>query len=183
MRIVTSWLRRGSSQRYLLPTGLIVLALWLISLSIESWTYWHRVVDQLTRATLVTTRNEKVTPAPINFQNIATIFGAVPAEFDSSPVGEPLRLLASLQGNQSDQSRALIQYADTRAFYSTGDRLPDGSRIEHIGKHKVALVRAGREHNLLLPGRELRLLRLQKAPSEIPAHQSTTLLQAIESPQ
>ncbi|PFG25141.1 general secretion pathway protein C [Pseudomonas lurida] len=181
MNMTVSWRPRGSAQRYLLPAGLVALSLWLTSLSVESWTYVHRVAGQSLADTLATTPVEKVLPAPLDDQNIAKAFGAVSVEFDSSPVSEPLKLLASMQGNQPEQSRALIQYADTAAFYSPGDRLPDGARLKSIGNHEIVVMRAGREHYLLLPGRELRLLKPQGTLLKIAARKSTTLLQAIEN--
>ena len=181
MNTTVSWRPRGSAQRYLLLAGLVALSLWLISLSVESWAYWQKVAGQPLPDIQAITRAEKVLPAPLDDHNIAKAFGAVPVEFDSSPASEPLKLLASLLGNQPEQSRALIQYADTRAFYSPGNRLPDGARLKSIGSHKVVVVRAGREHDLLLPGRELRLLKPQGTLLNIAARKSTILLQAIES--
>lgn len=137
---------------YSRPRRLVALSLWLTSLSVESWTYVHWVEGQSLADTLAITQAEKVLPARLDDHNIAKAFGAVPVEFDSLPVSELLKLLASVQGNQPEQSRALIQYAETRAYYSPGDCLSDGARLKSISSHKVVVVRAGREYNLLLPG-------------------------------
>lgn len=181
MNTIAPWHPSGSAYRYLLPAGLVALSLWLTSLSVESWTYWHLVTNQLVAETPTTTQVEKILPPLFDDRNIAKAFGAVPVEVDSSPAREPLKLLASLSGNQAEQSRALIRLADNAAFYSPGDRLPDGARLKTIESHKVVVVRAGREYNLLLPGRELYLLRPQGMPIKNATRKSTTLLQAIEN--
>ncbi|WDH21865.1 type II secretion system protein N [Pseudomonas chlororaphis] len=177
MKTLLSWHPRGTGQRYLLPASLVALGLWLSWLGLDSWSYRQVVAGQ----PVPSASAEQRLPAPLDDRNIARVFGAVPVEFDSAQASLPLVLLASLLGNQPEQSRALIQYADSRAFYSPGERLPDGTLLKSVSADQVVVLRNGREQNLLLPGRQLRLLSPQTTPPEVADRKATALLRAIEN--
>ncbi|WDG82234.1 type II secretion system protein N [Pseudomonas chlororaphis] len=181
MKTMFPWRPRGSGQRYLLPVSLVALGLWLTWLSLDSWTYRQVLAGQPVPSAAPSASAEKRLPAPLDDHNIARVFGAVPVEFDSAQASLPLVLLASLLGNQPEQSRALIQYADSRAFYSPGERLPDGTLLKSISADQVVVLRNGREQNLLLPGRQMRLLSPQTTPPEVADRKATALLRAIEN--
>ncbi|WP_440787063.1 type II secretion system protein N [Pseudomonas sp. 22526] len=181
MKTMFPWRPRGSGQRYLLPASLVALGLWLTWLGLDSWTYRQVLAGQPVPAAVPSASAEKLLPTPLDERNIARVFGAVPVEFDSAQASLPLVLLASLLGNQPEQSRALIQYADSRAFYSPGERLPDGTLLKSVSADQVVVLRNGREQNLLLPGRQMRLLSPQTTPPAVADQKATALLQAIEN--
>ena len=181
MKRMLSWPPRGLGQRCLLPASLIALGLWLAWLGLDNWTYRQVVAGQPVPAVVPSASAEKLLPAPLDDRNIARVFGAVPVEFDSAQASLPLVLLASLLGNQPEQSRALIQHADSQAFYSPGARLPDVSLLKSVSADQVVVLRNGREQNLLLPGRQMRLLSPQTTPTEVAEPKTTALLQAIEN--
>ncbi|SDZ65517.1 type II secretion system protein N [Pseudomonas sp. NFIX28] len=182
MKNLSSWRPRGLGQRGLLPASLVALGLWLAWLGLDSWTYRQVVAGQPLPTAVPNISAEKLLPAPLDDRNIARVFGAVPVEFDSAQASLPLVLVASLLGSQPGQSRALIQYADSRAFYSPGDRLPDGTLLKSVSADQVVVLRNGREQHLLLPGRQLRLLSPQTTPAQVADPKATALLQAIENP-
>lgn len=181
MKTTFSWRPHWPGQRCLLPASLLALGAWLVWLGLDSWTYRQVVAGQPVPSAMPAASAEKLLPAPLDERNIAKVFGAVPVEFDDSQASLPLILLASLEGSQPEQSRALIQYADNRAFYSPGTRLPDGSLLKSVSADQVVVLRNGREQNLLLPGRQTRLLSPQTTPTEVADPQPTALLQAIEN--
>ncbi|PWY39807.1 MULTISPECIES: type II secretion system protein N [Pseudomonas] len=181
MKTLLSWRPRWLGQCCLLPASLVALGLWLAWLGLDSWTYRQVLAGQPVPAAVPSASAEKLLPAPLDDHNIARVFGAVPVEFDSAQASLPLVLLASLLGNQPEQSRALIQHADSRAFYSPGERLPDGTLLKSVSADQVVVLRNGREQNLLLPGRQMHLLSPQTPPPEVADRKATALLQAIEN--
>ncbi len=180
MNAIFSMWRRWPRQHCLLPVSLIALCLWLTWLGLNSWTYQQTATGQLA-PTAVPLSTAKRLPAPLDNHSIARVFGALPIELDSSQSSHPLILLASLLGNQPEQSRALIQHTNSRAFYSQGERLPDSSLLKSVSADQVVIVRNGREQNLLLPRRPMRLLSPQATPPEVVDRNATTLLHAIEN--
>ncbi|MGE7957942.1 type II secretion system protein N [Pseudomonas sp. NPDC089530] len=181
MKTIFSWRPRWPGQRCLLPVSLIALGVWLTWLGFDSWAYQQVMAGRPVPGAVPTVSAEKLLPTPLDERNIAKVFGAVPVEFDDSQASLPLILLASLQGSQPEQSRALIQYADSRSFYSPGTRLPDGSLLKSVSADQVVVLRNGREQTLLLPGRQLHLLNPQTTPTEVADPKPTALLQAIEN--
>lgn len=181
MKTLLAWRPRWPGPRCLLPASLIALGVWLAWLGFDSWAYRQVIAGRPVPSAVPTVSAEKLRPAPLDERTIARVFGAVPIEFDSAQANLPLTLLASLQGSQPEQSRALIQYADSRAFYSPGERLPDGTLLKSVGADQVVVLRNGREQNLLLPGQPMRLLSPQTTPTEVADPQPTALLQAIEN--
>ncbi|OLF51912.1 type II secretion system protein N [Pseudomonas chlororaphis] len=181
MSALFSWRPRWLGQRCLLPAGLVALGLWLTWLSLDSWTYQQVVAGQPVPSAVPSASAEKLRPAPLDDRNLALAFGAVPIELDNVQASLPLTLLASLQGSQPEQSRALIEHAGSRAFYSPGVHLPDGSLLKSVSADQVVVLRNGREQNLQLPGRQMRLLSPQTTPTEVADPKTTALLQAIEN--
>lgn len=173
--------RRWPRQRCLLPASLIALCLWLTWLGLNSWTYQQTTASQLAPTAIPLDSTEKRLPAPLDNHNIARVFGALPIELDSSQSSHQLILLASLLGNQPEQSRVLIQHTNSRAFYFQGERLPDGSLLKSVSVDRVVILRNGREQNLLLPRRPMRLLSPHTTPLEVVDRNATPLLRAIEN--
>jgi general secretion pathway protein C len=179
----TSRLPRCSAQIGFVLFSLIALFLWLVWLSINILNYRQEIASQRISAATPNLTADLPLVVPLNSLNISTMLGFATIVHDDSQPALPLTLIVCIQGRQAQESRALIQYGESRAFYAQGDRLPDGAQLKTINRSQVVIVRNGREQNLTLFVHKTHLLVPQNTPREVADGKATIFLHEIESKQ
>jgi type II secretory pathway component PulC len=125
-------------------------------LGYNSWQFFHSL-DQPAPQMRAVPVPEALPVPTLEPEKIARLFGVSPPT-KATPTTTHLLLLASLVGAESNLSRALIQSPAGSQFYSIGQTLPGGGRLQSIQTDQVMIELLGEPHPLLLQPRSASLL-------------------------
>lgn len=146
-RVASQYLRQQELPDPASSIGIVFVLIALCWLGLNSWHFIDGLERPLMTAPVESASTAVATTAP-KVEEIARLFGANPTNIPTSATN--LLLLASLAGHDPSLSRALIESPAGSQFYSPGQLLPGGGRLQSIQVDQVEIQLLGKPHPLLL---------------------------------